>query len=236
MDLTVILPTYNEREAITALRPRLDAVLSAYRAEVLVVDDSSPDGTADWVRSLGPASGWRLHSRSGRQGLASAVVDGFRSARGEVLVVMDADGSHPPETIPRLVEPIRSGAAAFTLASRFVEGGRDEGLHGVRRLISWGAAYLARPLTDVKDPMSGFFAVDRGVLQRADLAPIGYKIALEVIVRCRPVPILEVPFIFTPRIAGTSKLGLRQILGYVRHIGRLYAWRFAGAGRASSTR
>jgi len=232
----VILPTYNEREALGALKPRLDAVLRPYSSEVLVVDDDSPDGTAEFVRSLGEGSGWRLHLREGSRGLATAVLDGFASARGEVIVVMDADGSHPPETIPRLVEPIRERAAEFSLASRFVPGGSDEGLRGVRRLISWGATAIARPLSPVHDPMSGFFAMRRSVIDGAELAPVGYKIGLEVLVRCRPRPVVEVPFAFVPRLAGTSKLGSRQILGYLRHALRLYRWRFLGPGRASRTR
>jgi dolichol-phosphate mannosyltransferase len=95
---------------------------------------------------------------------------------------------------------------------------------------------LARPITRVRDPMSGFFAVKRAVLARARLAPIGYKIALEILVKCRPTPVLEVPYRFEPRLAGESKLGRGEIANYVRHLARLYAWRGRGAGRASSTR
>ncbi|HEV2317428.1 MAG TPA: polyprenol monophosphomannose synthase [Thermoplasmata archaeon] len=236
MDLTVILPTYNERESIVAIRPRLEAALRPYSCEVIVVDDESPDGTGEVVRSMQGNGGWKLVERRGARGLASAVAEGFRQAQGEVVVVMDADGSHPPEVIPALVEPIRARRASFTLASRFVAGGSDTALVGIRRLISWGAALLARPLTPVHDPMSGFFAVRRDVVDHAALHPVGYKIALEVMVRCRPRPLLEVPFAFQARIAGESKLGAKQIAGYVGHLGRLYGWRFASLGRASSTR
>jgi dolichol-phosphate mannosyltransferase len=236
VDLSVILPTYNERPALEALRPRLEAALRPYAAEVVVVDDGSPDGTAELVRGFAARGGWRLAQRDRRRGLASAVVRGFAEAEGDILLVMDADGSHPPETIPRLVEPIRDGRAEFVLASRFVPGGSDAGLVGARRWVSWGATLLARPLTEVRDPMSGFFAVRRAVIGRSRLAPVGYKIGLEVLVRCRPEPIVEVPFDFAARIAGTSKLGARQIGSYLHHVARLYAWRIFGGGRASRTR
>ena len=232
----MILPTFNERPALEALTPRLERAVAAYEVEFIVVDDGSPDGTAELVRAREPFGRWRLCERAGRLGLATAVLAGVAQARGEVVVIMDADGSHPPETIPTLVEPIRRGEAEFVLASRFVPGGAAPGLVGVRRAISWGATVLARPLTPVRDPMSGFFAARRSLFGRARLAPTGYKIALEVLVRCRPNPLREVPYVFAPRLAGESKLGARQIGGYVRHIGRLYAWRVLGGRRPSSTR
>ncbi|HEV2450015.1 MAG TPA: polyprenol monophosphomannose synthase [Thermoplasmata archaeon] len=236
MELTVLLPTYNERGSLELLHVRLEQAASAWSSEILVVDDESPDGTGAWVRARAAEGRWRLLERHGRRGLASAVIEGFAEARGEIVVVMDADGSHPPERLAGLVEPIRSGQAEMTLGSRHVAGGSDAGLRGVRRLISWGATTLARPLAHVRDPMSGFFAVDRRILGRAALAPIGYKIALEVLVKCGPKPVLEVPFSFAPRLAGESKLGGGEMVRYLRHLGRLYRWRLSRAGRASRTR
>lgn len=236
-EVTVILPTLHERACLEALRPRLERVLAPYAAEVLVVDDNSPDGTAAWVRGLGGSGIWRLLLRDRPRGLASAVVDGIGAARGRIVVVMDADGSHPPELLPRLLGPIRDGRAEFVLASRFVPGGADAGLGPLRRAISRTAAALARPLTPVSDPMSGFFAVDRSVAARAHLAPVGYKIGLEILVRCRPEPVAEVPYVFAERVAGESKLGGRQVAGYLGHLARLYRFRYGpGAGPASRTR
>ncbi|MGI0151205.1 MAG: glycosyltransferase, partial [Thermoplasmata archaeon] len=150
MEVTVIVPTLNERACLEALGPRLEAVLARYEAEILVVDDGSPDGTADWVRAREDGGRWRLLERGRPRGLASAVVDGIGAARGEVLAVMDADGSHPPEVLPRLIDPIRSGRAEFALASRFAEEGSSRGLGPIRWIISWAAARLARPLTPVR--------------------------------------------------------------------------------------
>lgn len=240
-EVTVILPTLNERACLQAMAPRLEAELAPYSAELLVVDDNSPDGTADWVRGHEGSGPWRLLRRDRPRGLASAVVDGIAAARGALLVVMDADGSHPPELLPKLIDPLRGGTAEFVLASRFVRHGADRGLGPLRRAISWTASGLARPLTSVSDPMSGFFSVTRAVADRAKLAPVGYKIGLEILVRCRPAPIIEVPYVFTERVAGTSKLGGRQVFAYLDHLVRLYRVRYGrggggAGGRASRTR
>ena len=234
-DVTVLLPTFNERESLAMLHPRLAAALRPYASEVVVVDDSSPDGTGAYVAALDNGL-YRLVERPTRLGLASAVLEGFQRARGRAVVVLDADGSHPPEVIPSLVDPILDGQAEFVLASRKVRGGSAPGLVGWRRAVSWGAGILARPLVKVRDPMSGFFAIQRSILDRAELAPIGYKIALEVLVRCAPRPVLEVPFTFGPRLAGESKLAGGQIREYVRHLARLYGFRLVGSHRASRTR
>ncbi|HZY92067.1 MAG TPA: polyprenol monophosphomannose synthase [Thermoplasmata archaeon] len=230
--VSVILPTFNERSALESLAPRLRAALRAFTAEILVVDDGSPDGTGELVRSLEAEGTYRLIERPAKNGLASAVMDGFREARGEIVVVMDADGSHPPETIPALIGPVAAGAAEMVVASRHLPGASAPGLAGFRRWISSGASLLARPLTPVSDPMSGFFAVRRDVLSRATLAPAGYKIGLEVLVKCRPYPVAEVPFCFDHRIAGSSKLGGGQIVGYLGHVSRLYAFRLFPTVRA----
>ncbi|MCI4335146.1 MAG: polyprenol monophosphomannose synthase [Thermoplasmata archaeon] len=236
MELSVLLPTFNERAALDLLGPRLEAATDRGRCEILVIDDHSPDGTANWVREREAAGRWRVLERPGRAGLASAVIDGFAASSGEIIVVMDADGSHPPELLPALIEPIRSGRAEMTIGSRRLPGGSGPGLGAVRRTISGGATWLARPLAHVTDPMSGFFAIDRRVLGRAPLTPLGYKIGLEVLVKCRPKPVVEVPFRFAARLAGESKLGGAEMMRYLRHLGRLYRWRVVGAGRASSTR
>ena len=231
IEVSVVIPTLNERRALALLRAPLEAALSRYPAEVVIVDDSSTDGTIEFVEGWADRGLVRLLERPGRRGLASAVIDGMAAARGRTIVVLDADGSHQPSSIPSLVDPVLDGRAEFVLGSRHVPGGSSPGLAWERRWISRSAAWLARPLTEVRDPMSGFFAVDRRVLDRARLAPIGYKIGLEILVKCRPEPTLEVPIHFLDRLAGESKLGGVQIVGYVRHLARLYRWRLLGPGR-----
>jgi glycosyltransferase involved in cell wall biosynthesis len=236
VSVSVILPTFNERGSMEHLIPRLEQVLSRYDHELIVVDDASADGTAELVEELDPGIPWVLIRRSGRLGLASAVLDGIARSRAPVVAVMDSDGSHPPGLLPALIDPVVRGDAEMVIASRRLPGGGDDGQPGARRALSWGASLLARPLTDVSDSMSGFFAVDRRIIDRAALAPVGYKIALEMLVKCRPDPLREIPYRFAPRLAGESKLGGTEVRSYVRHLGRLYVWRVGPLGRASRTR
>ncbi|HZY70465.1 MAG TPA: polyprenol monophosphomannose synthase [Thermoplasmata archaeon] len=235
-DVTVVVPTLEERASFELLAPRLQRALAPFVAEVIVVDDDSRDRIDELVGRLASPPRFRAVVRRGVRGLASAVVAGIREARGTVVVVMDADGSHPPEILPQLIGPILEDRADFVLASRGAPGGAAPGLHGGRRLISWGATRLARPLTRVSDPMSGYFAVRRTLIDPDRLAPLGYKIALELLVKCRPPRVVEVPFVFGERLAGTSKLDRGQMAAYVRHVLRLYAWRFGRAAVARSTR
>jgi dolichol-phosphate mannosyltransferase len=235
-DVSLVLPTYNERECMELLHDRIDAALQRYRHEVIVVDDSSPDGTGEVVRRLAASGPYRLLSRPHRMGLSSAVLDGCLAATGKTVAVMDADGSHPPERLPDLIEPIRTGQAEFALGSRHVRGGTDEGFPAVRWMTSWIATLPARALTAVHDPMSGFFAVRRDVVSRAPLTPTGYKVGLEILAKCHPSPVVEVPFHFGERLAGVSKLSPAVIASYGEHLMRLYRWRFFNGRAASITR
>lgn len=234
--VSLVLPTYKEREALARFYPTLAPVAAALDAEVIVVDDGSPDGTAEMARHLAGPPEPIVIERPGERGLASAVLSGFARARGDVLAVMDADGSHPAEVLPNLVAAVTNGGAEFALGSRWVPGGSGEGLSVSRWVVSTSARALARPLCNVHDPMSGAFAVRRDVLGRGQLAPLGYKIALEILVKCRPSPVAEVPLAFRPRLAGESKLGQREVVHYLRHLERLYAYRLAESRRASRTR
>jgi dolichol-phosphate mannosyltransferase len=235
-EVSLVLPTYNERECMELLHERIDAALQPYRHEVIVVDDSSPDGTGEVVRRLGKSAPYRLLSRRHRMGLSSAVLEGCQAATGNTVVVMDADGSHPPERLPDLIEPIQTGEAEFALGSRHVRGGTEQSFPAVRWMTSWIAAATARPLTAVHDPMSGFFAVRRDVVHRAPLTPTGFKVGLEILAKCHPSPVVEVPFHFGERLAGVSKLGPGVIASYGEHLMRLYRWRFFNGHAASMTR
>ncbi|MEL9991660.1 MAG: glycosyltransferase family 2 protein [Thermoproteus sp.] len=234
--ISVVVPTYNEVENIGPLVERLDVAFSGTPYEVVVVDDSSPDGTAEAAGELARRYPVRVLVRPGRFGLSSAVVFGARAARGDVVVVMDADLQHPPELAPILARAVREGEADLAVATRYGRGGGVAGWPAYRRLISRGATLLARLVLPearaLSDPESGFFAVRRSCL--ASVRPTGlYKILLDVLVQCRPERVVEVPYVFRPRRAGKSKLGVRHMADYLAQLMRLSGWRpfkFAAVG------
>eukprot|EP01137_Pigoraptor_chileana_P008615 Opistho-2@55706 len=158
-EVSIIVPTFKEAENVKMLCERIFSVCreAGISAELIIVDDNSEDGTDVAVSELAVEYPVRLHTRRHARGLSSAVLLGFELAKYDTLVVMDADLSHPPETIPAIVQPILNGEVEFALGSRYTEGGgtKDWPLH--RRIISYGATVLARPLVAVSDPMSGFF-------------------------------------------------------------------------------
>jgi len=230
--VSIVVPAYRE---CANLRPLVERAFAAVEqaglsAELIVVDDNSADGSVEAVRELAERYPVRIVVRERERGLSSAVLRGFAEAGGDIFVVMDADLQHPPEKIPELAACIADGTADFALGSRYVGRaaiGRDWPIF--RRLNSWGATLLARPLTSVRDPMSGFFALHRDTWRRAaTLNPVGYKIALELIVKARCRRCVEVPIVFGERQAGQSKLSLREQLRYLRHLARLYRFRLIG--------
>ena len=223
--VSIIVPTYNERDNLAPLAARIFAAVDPNNSELLIVDDDSPDGTAAAAEELAGTYPIRCLVRREERGLATAVIHGLREARGELCVVIDADLSHPPEVIPKLLAVMQDAQVEMAVGSRFVPGGKVD-LHWPlhRRLNSWVARLLARPLTGVRDMMSGFFCVRRRELELDQLRPVGYKIALELIVRHGWKNIIEVPITFSDRAAGKTKLNLTEQLRYLRHLRRLYAY------------
>jgi dolichol-phosphate mannosyltransferase len=218
MDLSIIIPTYNEAENLAPLLAQVFQVLrdNDIRGEVLIVDDDSPDRTWELAQSLeGRYKGLRVLRRQGERGLATAVLAGFKAASSSRLMVMDADLSHPPLLIPELYTALDE--ADISVASRNVTGGGVRGWPLSRKAISWGATTIAKLLTDVKDPMSGFFALRKKVIEGAVLDPKGYKILLEVLVRGDYEKVKEVPFVFEDRQNGKSKMSSGIITKYVSH-------------------
>ena len=232
--VSIVVPTYREAENLPALVRRIHAAMASSVAayEIVVVDDDSRDGTDRVIADLAAANHpVRLITRVGERGLSSAVLRGFHEARGQILVCMDADLSHPPEVVPRLLACLAEPAVDFALASRYVPGGSTDDRWGLLRWInSKAAALLARPFVNVRDPMSGFFALRRSVLSRAaELSPVGYKIGLELMVKCSCRHIREVPIHFALREHGRSKLTLTEQINYLRHIQRLAAHKLRAA-------
>ena len=218
--LSVVVPTYNEAGSLPTLAERLQVALAGRDWELIVVDDGSPDGTADIAAALAPRIPVHVIRRAGKAGLASAVVAGFEAARGDVLLVMDADLSHPPEVVPALADAIANGAD-LAVGSRYVKGGGVMDWPLRRRVVSRVACLMGNLLVPVRDATSGFFALRRAVIDGVRLNPIGFKIGFEVIARGHYQKVAEVPYTFRDRELGASKFGRREILQYVVQLGQV---------------
>ncbi len=231
--LSIVVPTYNERDNLPLLLERIREALTEISYEVIIVDDDSPDGTWRLAEELAKTRyPWlRVVRRKGERGLATAVLRGFREARGEYVAVMDADLQHPPETLLEMVKNAVEKAADVVIASRYVSGGGVEGWSKARLLVSRTAGLLAYLLLPearaTTDPMSGFFLVRRGLLNNCitSLRPRGYKILLEILVKCKPAKVIDVPYVFRRRVFGKSKLGFKTIIDYLIHVLELNNYR-----------
>lgn len=225
--LSVVIPTYNERPNVLDVVQRCLSSLAGYDAEVLVVDDDSPDGTAAFARdAFGDDERVRVIRRTEDRGLAQSVTRGFHDASHEFCAVIDADLQHPPEKLPELVEELEDGADV-AVGSRHVDEGGIENWSRSRRLVSWGATTATRAVLPAargcSDPLSGFFAVRREVVDGVRLDPKGYKILLEVVTRGDYETVVEVPYVFTERERGESKLTAGEYKKFVEHLGALAA-------------
>lgn len=223
--INIIIPTYNEKENLPLLVDKIFNTFNEYKlsGEVIVVDDNSPDGTGRIADELSKINNSiKVVHRKGKEGLSSAVWEGFKHARGEIFGVMDADLSHPPELIPELVLPIINGESEFVIASRYLNDGKIEDWPISRKVTSKGAMILARPLTDVKDPMSGYFFFKKSVINGIELSLIGYKILLEILVKGKYESVKEVQYTFKNRNIGESKLDGGEHLNYLWLLTKLY--------------
>jgi glycosyltransferase involved in cell wall biosynthesis len=223
--VSIIIPTYNERENIERVVERCRDALADYRFEIVVVDDDSPDKTWRLVAdSYEDAETVRIVRRTEESGLATAVSRGFDEASYECCAVIDADLQHPPEKLPELIEAFEDGAD-IAIGSRHVAGGGVENWSRFRRVISRGAMTITKlalpPTRGIADPMSGFFAIRRELIDDVALAPTGYKILLEVLMKCDYEHVVEIPYVFTERERGESKLTPDEYWEFLEHVYRL---------------
>lgn len=235
--VSIIIPTYNERENIERVVERCRAALSEYCFEIVVVDDDSPDKTWKIVEdTYSGAETVRIVRRTEESGLATAVSRGFDEATYELCAVIDADLQHPPEKLPELVAAFDSGVD-IVIGSRHIAGGGVENWSRFRRIVSRGAMAIAKlalpPTRGIADPMSGFFAIRRELIDNVALAPTGYKILLEVLMKCEYDRVVEIPYVFTERERGESKLTVEEYWGFLEHVYRLR--RNSHANRTRST-
>ncbi len=225
-EISLIIPTLNEAANLTPLTERIDAALRGRAYEILIVDDNSRDNTPQVCAGLSAKYPLRLIVRTHpKDGLSGAVLHGMAEAKGTILVVLDADLQHPPEKLPDVIAPLEQNIADFVIGSRYVKGGSIEsGWSPYRAINSWVATVLARPFAGkVCDPMSGFIALRRAdYLQARRLTPLGYKIGLELLCKTRAARVVEVPIHFSNRVAGESKLSLKEQFRYLEHLSRLY--------------
>ena len=232
--LSVVIPTYNEKDNITPLITAVHQALDGISHEIIIVDDSSDDGTIDIVKKLTVKFPVKIFVRRDERGLATAVIHGIKQASGNVIAVMDADLQHPPEILPQLFKAIQGGAD-MAIASRYIKGGGCPNWGLIRRLTSKGALMVAHIFLPssrrVKDPMSGYFMFRPEKVDLLKLKPVGYKIALEIMIVGAFTKIVEVPFMFKERSAGRSKLKIQTQVEYLSHILSLMSrtgefWRF----------
>jgi dolichol-phosphate mannosyltransferase len=256
VDLTIVIPTYNESENILGLLESIkEKTPPSLSTEIIVVDDNSPDSTGQLADSFSQAlvrgnfvgtdsegKGQTQFSlsvihRDGKKGLVSAIMEGIRSSKGQNILVMDADLSHSPDVIPRMVRELSSPTTDVVVASRYVRGGSIIGWPFKRRLISKGAVKIAQYglglNKKVTDPMSGFFALKRHIIENLQIDSAGYKILLEILVKSDGARIKEIPYTFTNRTAGKSKLDNTVIRDYIKAVYHLYRYGRA-SGKATS--
>ncbi len=221
IDLSIIIPTYNEKENIQSLLEKINEEFEQndISGEIIVVDDNSPDGTGEMLEKLKEKYPYlKVIHRKGKLGLSSAVLEGFKIGEGNILGVMDADLSHPPEKIKELFWAIEKGEADFTIGSRYINGGRIEGWGLYRKILSKGATLLARVFTKVKDPMTGFFMIKKECIEGKQLDPKGFKILLELIIKANYNKIKEIPITFVNRTEGKSKANSKEIFSYLKNL------------------
>jgi dolichol-phosphate mannosyltransferase len=225
--LSLVAPTYNERDRLPDL---VKAIFDVYRSAgidgtLVIVDDNSPDGTGKLADELALRYPIRVVHRAGKLGLGTAVIEGFNASDAEVVGVIDADLSHPPALVARMLEAMRETNADLVIGSRYIPGGGTGDWALSRELMSKFACLLARSLTPVRDVTSGFFLIRRELAKGVAISAGGFKICLELLIRSEPKLVVEVPYVFQTRTAGESKMNLKEALGYLQQLRDLRAYR-----------
>ena len=235
--LSIIIPTYNESENIVNLLDRIKKNLfQKLFTEIIVVDDNSPDGTSNIVQNYIKQNiiknsektySVKIITRKIKNGLIPAILEGIKNSYGDYIMIMDADLSHPPELIPKMIQKLLDNPNSIVIASRYIKNGAIIGWPFKRKLISKGASKIARfglNVNNVTDPMSGFFVVPRPILNQIQIDTKGYKILLEILVKSQNMPIQEIPYTFHDRTFGKSKMSSNVIFDYISSVWQLYKY------------
>ncbi len=223
IQVSIIVPTYNEARNINELLDRVHASLQDFSHEIIVVDDDSPDKTWEIVEKRSLKDGWlRIIRRKEDKGLSKAVLEGFNNARGRIMGVMDADLQHDEGILPDMVRNTKN--SPIVIGSRYVKGGGVGDWSRVRRFKSWLATLISALFLNVSvhDPMSGYFLITKDLYEKIKhrISPQGFKILLEILY-FSPSEAVEVPYNFRTRVAGESKLTSKVALEYLAQVFRL---------------
>lgn len=229
--VSIIIPTYNEsRNIIQILKSIGENLPKNISAEAIVVDDNSPDSTGkivdEYLKNVKKIAGYTMDiiHRTSKSGLSSAILSGIQRAKGDTIVVMDSDFSHPPQIIPKLIESLKNYQCDMVIASRYIKGGKINGWTLKRKIMSKIATLIAKKGLGVKtkDPMSGFFAFKKNILKGINFDAIGYKILLEILVKKSGIVVKEIPYTFENRNLGSSKLDSSTVIDYFKSAWKLY--------------
>ncbi len=223
MAVSIVIPTYNEAKNLPLLLEEIFMYLkqASIEAEVVIVDDNSPDGTGDIAEELKRTYPLQVIHRTGKLGLGSAVRAGFKVARNPIIGVMDADLSHDPAILKELIHSLNDND--IVIGSRFNEGSTVENWTIIRQIISKSGVWIACKLTKVKDPLSGYFFLKKENLEKLELQTTGYKILLEILVKMIDVKAKEVPYTFRMRKYSTSKLNFKEFIYFGKQLIE-YSW------------
>ena len=231
--ISIIIPTYNESKNIIGILNTISKNLPKnIITQAIVVDDNSPDGTGkiveEHIANFKKIANYTVEiiHRKAKDGLGSAILRGIQQATGDTIVVMDSDFSHPPQVIPKLIESIKKYQYDIAVASRYIKGGKIENWSAKRKIISKFATLIAKKGLGIntKDPMSGFFAFKKNILNGLNIDAIGYKILLEILVKTKNVTVTEIPYTFQDRELGSSKLSIKTVFDYYKSVWKLYRY------------
>jgi dolichol-phosphate mannosyltransferase len=229
--VSIIIPTYNESRNIVGILKSIGENLPKnITAEAIVVDDNSPDLTGkiveEYLKNVKKIAGYTMDiiHRTSKNGLSSAILSGVQRAKGDTIVVMDSDFSHPPQIIPKMIESLKKYQCDLVVASRYINGGKIKGWTLKRKIMSKVATLIATKGLGVKtkDPMSGFFAFKKNILKEINFDAIGYKILLEILVKKSGIAVKEIPYTFENRSFGSSKLDSSTVTDYFKSVWKLY--------------
>ena len=234
MIVTIIPATFNEKSNIAPLVKKIMQTMKgvSYKYEILFTDDSSDNTPQEIKKYANKYPDVVKYMRGPGKGLSAAFIDGYKKAEGKYIVCMDADLQHPPKLIPKLIEKLQTNNQ-IAIASRYIKGGSNEGLgklwsfYGIyRRLVSIGMSYFTRilfiPIRKTTDPMTGFFAFNKNLIEGKKLEAKGFKILVEILMRTKPEKVVEIPLRFQARALENSKATITQGLNYFKHLKQLF--------------